>query len=103
MLEFPRRCVCLALLVLAAIAAPASGQSGATKKLPSADKIVSDYLKAIGGKKAAAAQRDATYEWTVYFNNQPFASARTLRKAPGSERLELTFGNGQIISAANAR
>ena len=103
MLAFPRRCVFLALVVLVALAAPALAQSGAAKKLPSAEKIVADYLKAIGGKKAAAAQRDATCEWTVYFNNQPYATARTLRKAPGSERFELTFGNGQIISAANAR
>jgi hypothetical protein len=103
MLAFPRRCIFLALFLLAAIAAPAFAQSGAAKKLPSVEKIVSDHLKAIGGKKAAAAQRDATYQWLVYFNNQPFANARTLRKAPGSERFELTFGNGQIISATNAR
>jgi hypothetical protein len=102
MLAFPRRCGFLALFVLLAIASPALGQSAA-KRLPSAEKIVADYLKAIGGKKATAAQRDATYEWTVYFNNQPFGAARTLRKAPGSERFELTFGNGQIISAANTR
>lgn len=103
MLAFPRRCIFLALLVLVAIASPALAQSGTAKKLPPAEKIVSDYLKAIGGKKAAAAQREATYEWIVYFNNQPFATAHTLRKAPGSERLELTFGNGQIIAATNAR
>lgn len=102
MLAFPRRCGFLALFVLLAIASPALGQSAA-KKLPSAEKIVADYIKTIGGKKAVTAQRDATYEWTVYFNNQPFGAARTLRKAPGSERFELTFGNGQIISAANTR
>src|SRR5689334_19625285 len=107
---FPRRCIFLTLFVLVAIAcAPSSvavAQSRATaasKKLPSAEKIVSDYLKAIGGKKAAAAQKDATYEWIVSFNNQPIGIARTLRKAPGSERVELAFGNGQIISASNAR
>ena len=103
MLVFPRRCIFLILFVLAAIAAPALGQSTVAKKLPSAEKIVSDYLKTIGGKKAAAAQRDATCEWIVNFNNQPFGTARILHKAPASERFELTFGNGQIISAANAR
>lgn len=103
MLAFPRRCIFLALIVLAAIGSPALGQNAAARKLPSAEKIVADYLKAIGGKKAAVAQRDATYEYTVYFNNQPFGAARTLRKAPTSERFELTFGNGQIISAATAR
>jgi hypothetical protein len=75
----------------------------AQKKLPSAEKIVDNYLKAIGGKKTAAARKDATYEWIVQFNNQPIGTARTQRKAPSSERWELTFGNGQIISGTNAR
>jgi hypothetical protein len=75
----------------------------AQKKLPSAEKIVDNYLKAIGGKKTAAARKDATYEWIVQFNNQPIGTARTKRKAPSSERWELTFGNGQIISGTNAR
>ncbi len=78
-------------------------QGAAPKKLPSVDKIVDNYLKAIGGKKAARAITDATYEWTVQLNDQPIGTARTQRKAPASERWELTFGNGQIISAANAR
>jgi hypothetical protein len=73
------------------------------KKLPSADKIVDNYLKAIGGKKTVAARKDATYEWIVQLNNQPIGAARTQRKAPASERWELTFGNGQIISGTNAR
>ena len=101
-LTFHRRPILLALLAIAALAAPALGQS-ASKKLPSAERIVDAYVKAIGGKKAAAAQRDATYEWTVTFNNQPIGVARTVRKAPASERLEITFGNGQIITATNAR
>ena len=109
---FSRRCIFLVLFVLAAIASAALGPravalaQSATQppnKVPSADKIVSDYLKAIGGKKASAAQKDASYEWIVNFNNQPIGTARTLRKAPASERLELTFGNGQVISATNAR
>jgi len=73
------------------------------KKLPAADKIVDNYLKAIGGKKAASALRDATYEWLIQFNGQPFGTARTQRKAPSSERWEMTFGNGQMISATNTR
>jgi hypothetical protein len=74
-----------------------------TKKLPSAEKIVDNYLKATGGKKAASALRDATYEWIVQLNDQTIGTARTQRKAPASERWELTFGNGQIISGTNAR
>jgi hypothetical protein len=87
------------LLVL--VAQPAFAQS--PKKLPSADKIVDNYLKAIGGKKAVGALQDATYEWTIQLNNQPFGTARTQRKAPSSERWEMTFGNGQIISGTNTR
>lgn len=104
-------------------AAVAVAQTGAAvpKKLPSVEKIVSDYVKTIGGKKAIAAQRDATYAWIVQVNehafdtDQPFGNtgttanagtlgtARTLRKAPASERFELTLGNGQIISGTNPR
>ena len=73
------------------------------KKLPSADKIVENYLKAIGGKKTAGARKDATYEWIVQLNDQPIGTARTQRKAPASERWELTFGNGKIIFGTNAR
>ena len=91
------------LLVCAASAALAQKSSPLPKKLPSADKIVANYLKAIGGKKAASALKDATYEWIVQFNDQPFGAARTFRKAPSSERWEFTFGNGQVISASNSR
>ncbi len=73
------------------------------KKLPSAEKIVDNYLKATGGKKTAGAIKDATYEWVVQLNDQPIGTARTQRKAPSSERFELTFGNGKIISGTNSR
>jgi hypothetical protein len=73
------------------------------KKLPPAEKIVDRYLKAIGGKKAAGAVKDASYEWLIQLNDQPFGTARTQKKSPYSKRQELTFGNGQIISATNAR
>ncbi len=96
---FPRFRWLLVVLLLAATAAPALAQ----KKLPSAEKIVDNYLKAIGGKKSAGALKDATYEWIIQFNDQPFGTARLQRKAPASERWELTFGNGQIISATNTR
>src|SRR5215210_560285 len=96
---FPRFRWLFVVLLLAAIAAPALAQ----KKLPSAEKIVDNYLKAIGGKKSAGALKDATYEWIIQFNDQPFGTARLHRKAPASERWELTFGNGQIISATNTR
>lgn len=97
------RVLCLLLFVLVAIA-PAFAQNPALpKKVPSAEKIVDNYLKAIGGKKSVGALKDATYEWIVQFNDQPIGTARTQRKAPASERFELTFGNGQIISTSNPR
>lgn len=104
-----RHLVCsILVLVLSAAAAVAQRSTPLPKKLPSVEKIVDNYFKAAGGKKVIAAQRDVTYEWIVQLNNQPTATesigtARTLRKAPASERFELTFGNGQIISGTNAR
>src|ERR1044072_8301325 len=92
-----RRILFLLLFVAAA------AQASYAQKLASAEKIVDNYLKAAGGKKAIGALRDATYEWTIQLNNQPIGTARTQRKAPASERFELTFGNGQIISASNTR
>ncbi|HSL54171.1 MAG TPA: hypothetical protein VK868_07235 [Pyrinomonadaceae bacterium] len=99
MYYFPRFRWLVVALLLIATAAPALAQ----KKLPSAEKIVDNYLKAIGGKKSAGALKDATYEWIIQLNDQPFGTARLQRKAPASERWELTFGNGQIISATNTR
>ncbi|HEX5603279.1 MAG TPA: hypothetical protein VFX63_12040 [Pyrinomonadaceae bacterium] len=93
----------LRLLLVALLLLVTAPQALAQKKLPSAEKIVDNYLKAIGGKKSAGALKDATYEWIIHFNDQPFGAARLQRKAPASERWELTFGNGQIISATNAR
>src|SRR5215213_8513197 len=91
------------LLLVACVAQVAFAQNSPAKKLPSAEKIVDNYLKATGGKKAAGAVKDATYEWIVQLNNQSIGTARTQRKFPASERWELTFGNGRIISGTNAR
>ena len=93
----------LRLLLVALLLFVTAPQALAQKKLPSAEKIVDNYLKAIGGKKSAGALKDATYEWIIQFNSQPFGTARLQRKAPASERWELTFGNGQIISGTNTR
>ena len=96
---FPRLRL-LSLVLLLAVTAP---QSLAQKKLPSAEKIVDNYLKAIGGKKSVGALKHATYDWIIQFNDEPYGTARLQRKAPASERWELTFGNGQIVSATNPR
>src|SRR6476620_3889944 len=96
---FPR----IRLLLVVLLLAVTSPQALAQKKLPSAEKIVDNYLKAIGGKKSVSALKDATYEWIIQLNDQPYGVARLQRKAPASERWELTFGNGQIVSATNTR
>jgi hypothetical protein len=90
-------------LVVVLLLLVTASQTLAQKNLPSAEKIVDNCLKAIGGKKSAGALKDATYDWIIQFNDQPFGTARLQRKAPASERWELTFGNGQIISATNTR
>ncbi|HEU4768959.1 MAG TPA: hypothetical protein VFS77_16355 [Pyrinomonadaceae bacterium] len=95
-----RRFVLLVALVIAALPQAVVSQP---KKLTSVAKIVDNYLKAIGGKKAAREIRDADYNWSLQLNNQPVGTARSQRKSPASERWDLSFGNGQIISATNAR
>lgn len=87
-------------LVLLLLAPPIIGQS---QKLPSAEKIVGNYLKAIGGKKKASSIRDTVSEWTIQLEGQPMGVAKIRSKAPASQRFELTFGNGQIVTAANPR
>ena len=81
------------------------GQPGTVPqtKLPSAEKIIDGYLKAIGGKKRVATIRDATYEWQIQLKDQSMGIAKTQTKTPSSVRSELIFGNGQIVSAANTR
>ena len=101
-LEFRLAALLLAVLLLFSTA-QAQKSTAQPKKLPSVDKIVENYLKAIGGKKAVASIRDATYEWIIQFNNQPFGTARLQLKAPSSERWEMTFANGQVISAISAK
>ena len=99
MLRSPRLILVVVLLLLAGVAHHAPAQ----KKLPSAEKIVDNYFKALGGKKSVTALKDVTYNWIIQLNEQPIGTARTQRKPPSSERWELTFGNGQIISATNSR
>ena len=70
-------------------------------KLPSAERIVGDYVKAIGGKKRLAAIADTTYEWSVKLKEQTMGVAQTQIKAPVSVRTTMIFGNGIIDAAAN--
>jgi hypothetical protein len=91
----------IVLFIIALQCEPALAQQ--TKKLPTAEKIVDNYLKAIGGKKQVSSIRDATYDWTVQSKDQPTGVARIQFKTPASRRSELTIGNAQVISGANPR
>ena len=95
------RVLALCLFVVSVLCQPVLAQQ--TRKLPAAEKIVDAYLKAIGGQKQASLIQDATYDWTIQLKDQPMGVARIQFKAPASQRSELTFGNGQIIAAANPR
>jgi hypothetical protein len=90
-----------AVCILTAGSIAAQKNASFPKKLPTAEKIVDNYLKAVGGKNKIAGIKDATYEWSIQLNDQPQGTARTLRKPPSSERWELEFGNGLITSATS--
>jgi hypothetical protein len=77
--------------------------SAAPRKLLSAEKVVESYLKTIGGKKRVATIRDATYEWRIQLRDQMMGLAKTQTRSPSSVRTEMSFGNGQLISAATSR
>jgi hypothetical protein len=77
--------------------------SASPTRLPSAEKMVDSYLKAVGGKKRIAAIRDATYEWEIQLQDRTLGIATTQTKTPSSVRTALSFGNGQVVSAANPR
>jgi hypothetical protein len=112
-LPAPRRlAVWLACLILLAAFTPVRAQkksaSPRPRKLPSAEKVVADYLKATGGKKRQAAIRDATYEWEAQADGLAVGSERRFVKAPVSTRSEMTLPEGtrggwQGVSAVSAR
>ena len=61
-------------LLLSVLPAHVRAQS---KGLPSPDRVVADYVKAVGGKKRLAALRDASYEWAVASSGADAGTART--------------------------
>src|SRR6476659_25864 len=101
-----RAALCIAFVIGLFCSSPPSlraQQASAQAKLPSAEKVVDGYLKAIGGKKRIAAIRDATYEWEIQLKERTMGIARTQTMNPSSVRSELIFGNEQIVSAATPR
>ncbi|MEJ7615572.1 MAG: hypothetical protein WKF30_01050 [Pyrinomonadaceae bacterium] len=91
---------CLLLLQ----AAPAHAQ--ARKRLPSPEKIVGEYLKAIGGKKRVASVKDVVYEWSIEgadTNSEKRTTARTQLKFPAAWRTDVMHPDGEVIRAASPR
>jgi hypothetical protein len=96
----------VALLLAFVFHSPAIAQkesAGKRQKLPSPEKIVGDYLKAIGGKKRVASVKDATYKWQAQINQEQIAALSQI-KTPASVRLEVSREDAvQATTAANAR
>jgi hypothetical protein len=86
---------------------PAQKQSGGAvaaagaRKPPPPEKIVGDYVKAVGGKKLLAQLRDATYEWSVVGTQADSAQARTHLKSPASARTDINVGGVETNAAAS--
>jgi hypothetical protein len=80
-----RATVCFFMFVIFA-ATPVLAQKAAVKT-PSAEKVVGDYLKAVGGKKRLAAIRDAVYQWKTRRANESGA-AQIRSKTPAAWRLD---------------
>ncbi len=94
----------LCLLVFASAAPLVCAQDKvAPRKLPSAEKVVNGYLKAIGGKKRVRAIKDATYEWTVWANNKQAGAAKTQVLVPSSARADLALEDGRLLFVVNDR
>jgi hypothetical protein len=102
-LAFSTCALLLIALAYASVTAQKSRVPGGSQKLPAPEKIVNDYLKAMGGKKRQSAIRDATYDWRIQLKEQAYGEARIEAKAPASMRTDLRFGNGEINAAASAR
>src|SRR5437763_4927793 len=91
----------IVLFIIALQCQPVLAQQ--TRNLPTAEKIVENYLKAIGGKKQASSIHDVTYEWTPEPGDPAISLMKIQYEAPASQRSEITVSNGQIISAATPR
>jgi hypothetical protein len=99
------KALCIALCIVFAythVSAQQTARASAVK-LPAPDKIVSAYVKAVGGKKRLAALRDATYEWSVLGKEAQAGTARTQIKWPSSARTDLLLPGGEVDAAANSR
>ncbi len=90
----------LLLLLLNGFDAAARAQGA---KLPAPDKIIGEYLKAVGGKGRVASLRDVTYDWAVLREGREAGTARTHLKASGALRTDFLLADGEWDAAANPR
>lgn len=88
------------VLMWSGFGAAARAQSA---KLPAPDKIVGEYLKAVGGKGRVASLRDVTYEWAVLRAGREAGTARTRLKTTGALRTDFLLPDGEWDAAANPR
>jgi hypothetical protein len=72
------------------------------QKLPSPEKIVDNYLKAIGGKKRVAAIKDTSFEWAVMEQGQPVGNIQVRTKAPAAVRVDVHAGSVESTNAVNS-
>ena len=80
-----------------------AGSKQRAVKLPSPDRVISDHLKAVGGKKRQQSVRDAAYEWRAEAAGEEGHSLRVFQKAPASTRSDSVGLAGEETVAANAR
>lgn len=74
------------------------------QKLPTAEKVISDYLKVAGGKKRFAAVKDAVFEWKFKTESSDGAvsagRARTRIQAPAAWRFDLQENSESLNDGA---
>jgi hypothetical protein len=92
--------ILLLLSLLTGLSAAARAQGA---KLPAPDKIVGEYVKALGGKRSVAAMRDVIYDWGVTREGREAGTARTRSKTTGALRTDFLLAEGEWDAAANAR
>lgn len=73
------------------------------QKMPTSEKVINDYLKALGGKKRVASVKDAIYEWKFRINGiegaEKSGRARTRIQFPSAWRFDLRE-NGESLDEA---
>src|SRR5258705_12458510 len=84
------RAVFLFLIAIGLGSQPLFAQNGRARpqKLPSAEKVVEKYLKAIGGRKRVVAIREVSVEYALQGDDQPEGVRKLQTKEPTSRRPE---------------